>query len=85
MVYLIGFKYDDFSSEGFCVITVASTPERAREIKNYYKAREPEKDYEIQEWEVDVLEPAAEIVNCQAQLGGEYFKNHMVLPYKIIE
>ena len=32
-IYLVGYYYDDFCAEGFRVFSVASTLEKAREIK----------------------------------------------------
>lgn len=84
-VYIIGFKYDNFSGEGFEVKTVASTVEKAEAIKSYYEKRDSENFYEIQEWDIDILNPAKEIVQHSTKISTVELLNCSVLPYKIIK
>ena len=56
-IYLIGYLYDDFSKNGFSIVSIASTIEKAKDIKQYYSSINPKFKYEIQEWDIDILEP----------------------------
>lgn len=56
-IYLIGSLYDDFCSEGFHVVGVASDAEKANAMYEYFKDMNEDEEYEIREWEVDVIEP----------------------------
>lgn len=85
MIYIIGFKYDDFESEGFHIVSIASTIENAKVIKHYYEEENEDREYEIQEWELDALEPAREIVECSFQSNTTKLKSYKTMPYKIIE
>lgn len=83
-VYLIGYLYDDFREEGFEVIEIVSTREKAL-CRLYYLNEEEEKKYEIREWEVDVIEPVGDIIRHGCQYGTEKFNMDRVLPYKVIK
>lgn len=84
-IYLIGFKYDDFCGDRFSVVAIASTIKKAKDIKQYYLSTSPEIVYEIQEWEIDVLEPINVVYKHTIQIGSSNFKSYRTKPYKIIK
>ena len=61
------------------------TIENAKVIKHYYEEENEDREYEIQEWELDALEPAREIVECSFQSNTTKLKSYKTMPYKIIE
>ena len=78
-IYLIGALYDDFSNEGgFSIVAIASTIEKAKDIKYYYSIDNPECKYEIQEWDIDVLKPIGKI-------NKHDVKSYTIIPYKVIK
>ena len=93
-IYLIGKKYDDFVSGGFYVTSVASTIEQAKTIKEYLQENNENSKYEIREWDVDVINPIAEIkrntyYGCYTDANGQTIETTYNIdetyPYKIID
>ena len=83
-VYLIGFLYEDFDSEGFETVQIASTIEKAKAIVHFLTAENSKYDYEIREWEVDTVNPIGDINKHQCYYGKEYFDVYTTYPYKVI-
>lgn len=85
-IYLIGALYDDFSNEGgFSIVAIASTIEKAKDIKYYYSIDNPECKYEIQEWDIDILKPIGKINKHDVQIKSSKLKSYTIIPYKIIK
>ena len=89
-VYLIGYSYDDSTiGGGFDVVSIASTIENAKIMLQYIKNNIlDEKDkikYEIREWEVDIIDPIAEVKNDEIEYCGCKIETNTIIPYKVIE
>ena len=88
-IYLIGFLYDDFSTEGFEVLKVASTIEKAKALLADLIEENPSgpdnMGYEIREWEIDNAEPVGEVNHCECIRRGIKFTRDEIIPYKVIK
>jgi len=68
-VYLVGYYYDDFSAEGFRVFAVASTLEKAREIRDLYNTDREEELFGIQEY---ILNKAKDLEDNSVYYPSEF-------------
>lgn len=89
-VYLIGYSYDDLTlGGGFDVVSIASTIDNAQFmihcLKNNILDEKDRTEYEIREWEVDVIEPIAEVKHNEIEYCGCKIETNDILPYKIIK
>ena len=88
-IYLIGYLYDDFRTEGFEVLKVASTIEKAKALLGDLIEENPdgpdEMGYEIREWEIDNAEPVGEVNHRECIRGGIKFTRDEIIPYKVIK
>lgn len=87
-IYLIGYLYDDFRTEGFEILKIASTIEKAKILLEDLKKENPsgpdEMGYEIREWEVDNADPIGEVIHYKCTRGGIDFVMDRAIPYKVI-
>ena len=87
-IYLIRELYkDEYYNEILegDLVCIASTAKKANAMVYFLKEDNEKRDYQIEEWEVDDINPVGDAGTQKIFSLGEIFKRSGVRPYKIIK